>query len=71
MLLTTSIVSMLLSMQVGWVLKGMVYAIIGGVACQASAQGKAKIKGADVSPQASGRSCGSMLLYLIAARDTL
>ena len=37
--------------QVGWVLKGLVYAIIGGVACQASAQGVAKVKGADISPQ--------------------
>ncbi|DBA78497.1 TPA: hypothetical protein ACH3X2_007985 [Trebouxia sp. C0005] len=37
--------------QIGWVLKGLVYAIIGGLACQSSAQGKEKIKGADISPQ--------------------
>ena len=37
--------------QIGWILKGLVYAIIGGLACQSSAQGKSKIKGADISPQ--------------------
>ncbi|DBB00740.1 TPA: hypothetical protein ACH3X1_000673 [Trebouxia sp. C0004] len=37
--------------QIGWVLKGLVYAIIGGLACQSSAQGTEKIKGADISPQ--------------------
>ena len=40
-------------LQFGWILKGLVYAIIGGVACQASAQDKAKINGADISPQVS------------------
>lgn len=40
-------------LQFGWILKGLVYAIIGGVACQASAQNKAKINGADISPQVS------------------
>lgn len=39
------------ALQIGWVLKGLVYAIIGGLACQSSAQGKEKIKGADISPQ--------------------
>ena len=31
--------------------KGLVYAIIGGVACQSSAQGVSKVNGADSSPQ--------------------
>lgn len=38
-------------LQFGWILKGLVYAIIGGVACQASAEDKEKINGADISPQ--------------------
>ena len=37
--------------QIGWVLKGLVYAIIGGLACQSSAEGVQKVKGADISPQ--------------------
>lgn len=39
--------------QIGWVFKGVVYAIIGGVACQAAAQGVSKVNGADISPQVS------------------
>lgn len=40
-------------LQFGWILKGLVYAIIGGVACQAAAQDKQKINDADISPQVS------------------
>ena len=54
--------------QVGWVLKGLVYAIIGGVACQASAQDKDKIKGADISPQA--RACVMLLPLHLACNWT-
>ncbi|KAL3147402.1 hypothetical protein ABBQ38_014468 [Trebouxia sp. C0009 RCD-2024] len=37
--------------QIGWVFKGLVYAIIGGVACQAAAQGVSHVRGGDISPQ--------------------
>ncbi|KAL3162116.1 hypothetical protein ABBQ32_009828 [Trebouxia sp. C0010 RCD-2024] len=37
--------------QIGWVFKGLVYAIIGGVACQAAVQGVSHVRGGDISPQ--------------------
>ncbi|KAL0022300.1 hypothetical protein WJX79_007413 [Trebouxia sp. C0005] len=37
--------------QVGFVAKGVVYAIIGGLSCQSAIQGTATIRGADNSPQ--------------------
>eukprot|EP00891_Asterochloris_glomerata_P000569 jgi/Astpho2/569/Aster-04424 len=37
--------------QIGFVAKGVVYAIIGGLACQSGAQDESSIRGADVSPQ--------------------
>lgn len=43
-------------MQIGFVAKGVVYAIIGGLACQSGAQDESSIRGADVSPQVG--SCG-------------
>lgn len=53
---------MVLWVQAGWVFKALVYAIIGGVACQSAVQGVSKVNGADVSPQVStvvvGDNCG-------------
>ncbi len=42
--------------QVGFVAKGVVYALIGGLSCQSAIQGTVTIRGADNSPQVHGHS---------------
>ena len=58
-------------LQIGFVAKGVVYAIIGGLACQSGAQDESEIRGADISPQVGAcRKCWEIWMQLCALHCT-